>query len=61
MVCDESNASPMDGSATFATDRFRFATAATRISAIRTRPDRAGAVPSGPPAGLETVTGGILD
>ncbi len=33
-----------DGSATFATARFRLATAATRISEIRTRPARAGAV-----------------
>ena len=30
-VCDESNALPMSGSATLATARFRFATAATRI------------------------------
>ena len=35
-VCDESNALPMSGSATLATARFRFATAATRISATRT-------------------------
>src|SRR4029453_6851998 len=34
----------MSGSATFATARFRFATAATRISAIRTSAARAGAV-----------------
>src|SRR5262245_18035578 len=44
VVCDESKASPIDGSATFATARFRFATAATRINAMRTRPCRAGAV-----------------
>src|SRR4029453_6156702 len=34
----------MSGSATFATARFRFATAATRISPRRTRPWRSGAV-----------------
>src|SRR4029453_3964572 len=33
----------MDGSATFATDRFRFATPATTISAVSTSPARAGA------------------
>src|SRR4051812_16479381 len=33
----------MSGSATLATDRFRFATPATRISASRTRPARSGA------------------
>src|SRR5690242_4719585 len=32
----------MSGSATFATARLRLATAATRISAVRTRPDRSG-------------------
>src|SRR5262245_6606191 len=32
----------MSGSATLATDRFRFATAATRISAMRTAPPRSG-------------------
>ena len=32
----------MSGSATFATDKFRFATAATRISETRTRPARSG-------------------
>ena len=36
----------MSGSATLATDRFRFATPATRISEARTRPARAGAVAS---------------
>ena len=40
---DESNACPIDGRATFATDRFRFATAATRISETRTSPARSGA------------------
>jgi hypothetical protein len=34
---------PIDGNATFATERFRFATAATRISEMRTSPARAGA------------------
>ena len=43
VVWDESNDSPMSGSATFATDRFRFATAATRIRERRTRFARAGA------------------
>src|SRR5436190_23923355 len=42
VVCDESKAWPIDGSATLATARFRLATAATRISAIRTSPARAG-------------------
>src|SRR5262245_23375432 len=37
----------MSGRATFATARFRLATAATRISARRTRPARAGAVDAG--------------
>src|SRR4051794_12966216 len=36
IVCDESNDLPMDGKATFATDRLRLATAATRISAPNT-------------------------
>ena len=36
----------MSGSATFATARFRFATAATRISASRTRPAGAGRPPA---------------
>jgi hypothetical protein len=43
VTCDESNASPIEGRATFATDRFRFATAATRMSVTRTRPPRSGA------------------
>jgi hypothetical protein len=43
-VCDASNALPIDGSATFATARLRFATAATRISEMSTSPERAGAV-----------------
>jgi hypothetical protein len=43
-VCDESNAIPMSGSATLATARFRFATAATRMRATRTSPARSGAV-----------------
>src|SRR5918994_7488314 len=43
VTCDESNASPIEGSATFATDRFRFATPATRISVTRTMPARSGA------------------
>ncbi len=38
------NARPMSGSATFATARFRFATAATRISAASTHPARRGLV-----------------
>ena len=41
-VCEESNASPIDGSATFATARLRLATAAPRISAVRTRGARSG-------------------
>ena len=43
-VCDASKARPMSGSATLATERFRLATAATRISAISTSPERSGAV-----------------
>ena len=35
---------PMSGRATLATERFRLATAATRISATSTRPARSGAV-----------------
>ena len=46
----ESNASPMSGSATFMTERLRFATPATRMSATRTSPARSG-LPSSPPAG----------
>src|SRR5262245_26532515 len=38
----------MSGSATLATDRFKLATAATRISARRTRPERAGASVAAP-------------
>ena len=34
----ESKCAPIDGNATSATDRFRFATAATRIGLVRTRP-----------------------
>ena len=41
-VCPASNALPMSGSATLATARFRLATAATRMSEIRTSPPRAG-------------------
>jgi hypothetical protein len=37
-VCDASNANPMSGRATFATARFRLATAATKINATRTMP-----------------------
>src|SRR3954468_21339751 len=47
-VCDESNALPMEGSATFATARLRLATAAPRISAARTRPARLGASVAAP-------------
>src|SRR5215218_9082938 len=46
VVWPESNCRPIEGSATFATDRFRLATAATRMRAVRTRPARAGAVPA---------------
>ena len=42
-VWDESNALPIDGRATFATDRLRFATAATTMSDARTRPALSGA------------------
>jgi hypothetical protein len=35
-TCDASNANAMDGSATLATERLRFATAATRIRVART-------------------------
>ncbi len=40
VVCDESNAAPIDGRATFATARFRLATAATKMSVVRTSPAR---------------------
>jgi hypothetical protein len=43
IVCDESKCRPMSGSATLATERFRLATPATRISAASTIPARAGA------------------
>src|SRR3954464_4585570 len=43
VVWEESNARPMSGSATFATARFRFETAATRMSATSTSPARGGA------------------
>ncbi len=46
LVWDASKAAPIDGSATLATARLRFATAATRISAMRTRPPRSGALTS---------------
>src|SRR5580765_5348910 len=39
----ESKCFPIDGNATFATERFRFATAAPRINAANTRPGLAGA------------------
>ncbi len=42
-VCEESKASPIEGSATLATARFRLATAAPRMSAARTNPARLGA------------------
>jgi hypothetical protein len=42
IVCDESKSSPISGIATFATDRFRFATVATAMSDARTRPARSG-------------------
>ncbi len=48
ITCEESNASPIDGRATFATDRFRLATAATRISVMRTTPRATGSVRSSP-------------
>src|SRR5262245_58272241 len=38
----------MSGSATLATERFRLATPATRISVARTTPARSGASPSAP-------------
>ena len=44
VVCEEPNAWPIEGSATLATERFRFATAATRIRARSTSPARSGAV-----------------
>lgn len=45
MVCEESKARPIEGSATLATDRLRLAIAATRISVPNTTAGRAGAVP----------------
>src|SRR6476620_11422757 len=50
IVCDESNALPMSGSATLATERLRLATEATRISARRISVPRAGALSRSPPA-----------
>src|SRR5215216_234757 len=47
VVCDESKCLPMSGSATFATERFRLATPATRMSAASTSPARAGASAGG--------------
>src|SRR3954467_13889244 len=41
-VCDESNASPIEGKATLATARLRFATAAPSIRAISTKGARSG-------------------
>jgi hypothetical protein len=41
-VAGREYAAPVDGTATFATAKFRLATAATRISAARTRPARSG-------------------
>src|SRR4029450_7501532 len=38
---------PIEGSATLATDRFRLATAATRMSEMRTSPSRFGAAEGG--------------
>jgi hypothetical protein len=43
-VCDASNAAPIDGKATLATERFRFATAATRMTEARTSPAWSGAL-----------------
>src|SRR6478736_5268247 len=45
-VCDESNAWPIEGSATLATARLRLATAAPRISAERTNAARLGTADS---------------
>jgi hypothetical protein len=42
LVCDASKAAPIDGSATLATARFKFATAATRISAMSAAPALSG-------------------
>ena len=55
VVCEESNARPMSGRATFATARFRFATAATRINAASTSPARAGVAGRGPMPVLVSV------
>ena len=68
VTCEESNAFPMSGRATLATDRFRLATAATRISETRTRPARSRDVedapapaPAAPPPGIiVSVTTSIL-
>src|SRR4029079_15448278 len=53
-VCDASNALPMSGSATFATDRLRLATAARSTSSASAGPALAGPVPRS----LLTVTPG---
>ncbi len=60
VVCDESNAFPISGSATLATARFRFATAATRMSEIRTSLDRSGAVDASPARATPTPGPGSL-
>ena len=57
-TCEASKARPMSGSATFATDRLRFATAATRISDRRTSPALSGAVATAVPAGALAVLAG---
>ena len=51
IVWDESNALPMSGRATLATNRFRLAIAATRISEVSTSPARRGeaSAPVAPP------------
>jgi hypothetical protein len=51
----ESKCWPIEGNATFATDRFRLATAATMISDARTSPARAGA-PEVPFAGSSAAS-----
>src|SRR3954453_13943323 len=51
VVWEESNASPIDGRATLATDRLRLATPETRIKVPSTRGARAGALTDSVPAG----------
>src|SRR5262249_9124623 len=54
----ESKDLPISGSATFATERFRFATPATRISETRTSPARAGTTDGASPEAMPRASHG---